>query len=462
MTTESRWNALLSDQTYLTSVERDTYAVGRTPFERDYDKIVFSSAFRRLKDKTQVFPMPENDFVRTRLTHSFEVSCIGRTLGRTAGMGLHPIDGIPDLPQRFASIVAAACLAHDIGNPPFGHSGERAIQLWASQHVGLADDARTFTVASKREKQDLVNFEGNAQGLRVLTTLQNGRRLGGLRLTLATLGAMTKYPCSSTKGCVGSDGPVDRKKFGVFSSEVPVDGECFQKLGMTLAPDGAYFRHPLSFLVEAADDISNAVVDVADCVDQKLIKIQTAVAALRPLSERAIHVGSNQSGFQTRQEEMDWLHWGAVDALVHFCANRFIENIDGILAGRFRESLIDGESASADVAKMYAELKQITRLVYSEDIVAERERNGSNAIKGLLDVFVNALDRPDGDKEFQLLQILPAKYISADLREDSDKSEWIESIRKLSPYDKIKVVTDFVSGMTDTFAIETWQQVLST
>ncbi len=242
---------------------------GRSPFQRDFDRIVFSSAFRRLQDKTQVFPLPESDFVHTRLTHSFEVSCVGRSLGTLIGSKI--IQRHKELKEQYShfhlgEIVAAACLAHDIGNPPFGHSGEDAI----SEYFKNGDGKQFKEKLTELQWNDLTKFEGNAQGFRLLTKLQNPKIKGGLRLTCATLAAFTKYPKESfTIDNTNADGKSKLyKKFGFFQPEKELFSEVAGEVGLNKKLNKQKYlwweRHPLAFLVEAADDICYRIMDLED------------------------------------------------------------------------------------------------------------------------------------------------------------------------------------------------------
>jgi dGTPase len=252
----------------------------RTNFQRDFDRIVFSSAFRRLQDKTQVFPLAESDYVRTRLTHSIEVSCVGRSLGTLVGERVMARgEAAAHNPQKFGEIVAAACLAHDIGNPPFGHSGEKAIRTWfekagRSYLEGLTD----------QQCGDIQNFEGNAQGFRVITHLQNNIGAGGLQLTHAVLGAFSKYPRRSHVTGIGKSERVSEKKFGFVAADETWFDEVAQNVGLIQRHPGAWARHPLAFLMEAADDICYRIVDLEDGYRLRRVTFAETETLLKPLA----------------------------------------------------------------------------------------------------------------------------------------------------------------------------------
>lgn len=277
------WNRLLNRERFFKSsiTPRDK---ARSEFDADFDRITFSAGFRRLSRKTQVHPFSDNDHVHTRLTHSLEVARVGRTLGKTLGLALRKkrVAGInANTPEDMASIMAAACLGHDLGNPPFGHAGEDAILDWfktaGRQHLaGL----------SAEHQQDLAMFEGNAQGLRMLTQTENHLFKGGLRLTYATLGAFIKYPWSSRTV------PPSGGKFGAFLSEERILNTVAKKLGLVRVDEHRWCRHPLAFLSEAADDICYATVDIEDAVELGIIRFTEAkkilLRGLEPKIRRSV------------------------------------------------------------------------------------------------------------------------------------------------------------------------------
>lgn len=269
-----QWEQLLSlrrqgDTNKRLRIEQDETRLG---FEVDYDRVIFSSAFRSLQDKTQVIPLSKTSFVHTRLTHSLEVSVVGRSLGRTVGKAIlekHPhllkVHGYQF--NDFGAIVAAAALAHDIGNPPFGHSGEKAIGNYFLNGKGK----RFKSKLTEKEYQDLVDFEGNANGFKILTESKNGVE-GSLRLSYSTLGAFMKYPKESLPKKPTSH--IADKKYGVFQSEKEFFVEVAQELGLQKkdASQLSFNRHPLAYLVEAADDICYTIIDFEDGINLGLIE----------------------------------------------------------------------------------------------------------------------------------------------------------------------------------------------
>ncbi len=323
------WNKLLSNKLLGDAASSEIKLTdGRSQFQRDFDRIVFSSAFRRLQDKTQVFPLPENDFVHTRLTHSLEVSCVGRSLGTLAGEKI--LKRNRDLAKKYSSvhfgeIVAAACLAHDIGNPPFGHSGEDSIAEYFRNGNG-----REFEGEIKDPKKwaDFTKFEGNAQGFRIITKLQNPNSGGGLKLTCASLAAFTKYPKESAlsqKQKKGGSKSKFYKKFGFFQTEKDLFAEVAEETGLIkkgLKGDYCWSRHPLTFLVEAADDICYRIMDLEDGFRLGLLTFDYTEELLRPL------VTSNLTSYEGRSknDKIGYLRAKAINDTVTQLADVFIEN----------------------------------------------------------------------------------------------------------------------------------------
>ncbi len=450
----NRWRQLLSCQRVGDPRERiPADAEDRTDYDKDYDRIVFSSAFRRLHDKTQVFPLSTSDYTRTRLTHSIEASCVGRSLGQLAGHRLCRQDVKVD-PAHLGTLVAAACLAHDIGNPPFGHSGEAAIQHWADKELRRAGAERLFT--SEAERQDLLRFEGNAQGFRILTRLQSRDQEGGLRYTVATLGAMSKYPCPSTReGWERDKARVSQKKFGYFQDDAALAQQAFGALGLPEHAPGVYARHPLAFLVEAADDICYAVIDLEDSVELKLIEPGEACALLDRIARRP------PSNDGRRLERWEWearlsrARSRAIGVLIHACVDTFAAEVRRMEAGEWETSLVD---VREDVHAALGAITDLTRENgYWSERVLQIESAGFKTLGGLLDMFAWAVvtDAPDKEQK-KLRQLLPLEYLQRPPRPESDRKA---AIAALSPYQRLLCVTDYVSGMTDGFAVELYQRL---
>lgn len=418
--------------------EAATVTPDRTPFQRDYDRIVFSSAFRRLHDKTQVFPLPENDLVHSRLTHSLEVACVGRSLGTIVGQAVVARGDVPPwcTARDFGDVVAAACLAHDIGNPPFGHSGEDAIGSWFG-----GPGAAHLASLSPTERSDLELFEGNAQGFRIVTRLQMPTQ-PGLRLTHATLAAFTKYPRGSApKG----ERPARHKKHGFHAAEARYFEEVAGAVGLPPRdaatrdgrPVSAWARHPLAFLVEAADDICYAILDLEDGVRLGHVGFDLAYQCLEPLAKlrRALDAEGDA------KERVGLLRAMAISTLISECFAVFTERERDILAGTLDEPLtkLVPSRGHLEVIK-----KETRARCYQAREVLEIEIAGYEVLTFLLEELVGAalVDVPTPRQE-KLLKLLPHDPRAHDR----------------TPYERILVVTDYLSGMTDTFAVSTFRRL---
>ena len=446
------WPRLLSTRRY-PDRPAETPQPGRSPYLADYDRVVFSSAFRRLQRKTQVMPLPETDFVHTRLTHSLETACVGRSLGRLSArrvLEAEPAIGeaLPDFAQDCGDIVASACLAHDIGNPPFGHSGEDAISAYFASRAA----ERFITGLSAAEVADLQHFEGNAAGFRILThtypALSSGS--GGLGLTYATLGAFTKYPRPSVVEADKKKNGASEKKYGHFQAENPRFRLVADELGLLPkdAAAGFYHRHPLAFLVEAADDICYRIIDFEDGLKLGLIDHERGLALLRELraaapSARPKSAGSGGLQWRDWQEELGYLRATLIGQLVDETATRFAQHAPAILAGAYDAPLVkelDG----------YAYLQEIQRLsidkLYRSRPVLEIEAAGFEVLGGLLDAFLGAIfDRQQNHRSRKLLDLLPAQFRA------------IGPQAGASAYAQILLLTDYVAGMTDQNALSLYK-----
>lgn len=398
----------------------------RSEFHKDYDRIIFSSAFRRLADKTQVVPFPESDYTRQRLTHSLEVSCVGRSLATCVYDMVHPQIGSLVSQGEFEAIVAAACLAHDIGNPPFGHFGEKAIQDWAATRL----QEPQFDSLTATERADLVRFEGNAQSFRVLTRLQMNDRRGGMRLTAATLGALIKYPAPAHV-----EGERRYRKHGYFQDDAKLFVEVFEAAGRADDGSGQFARHPLALLSEAGDDICYAVVDLEDGCRAGLIPFDEALSILEGIVGSS--VGSED---MPGPERLSMGRALAINELVTQCASVFHRNMQTILDGTFTGSLIDRIPAADHYAR--AKTASIER-VFNSSRVLELEAAGYRAIQGLMQILTKAVltDQPDGfDRHVRRLSGI---QVSGDL----------------SIYQKLLACSDHVSGMTDRYCIDFFRKL---
>lgn len=431
------WYKLLSSKRY-GQPNNDPVSASRSPFHKDQDRIVFSSAFRRLQDKTQVHSMTESDYVRTRLTHSMEVASVGRSLGANAGQLVidRHLKNSSYTAAEFGHIVSAACLAHDIGNPPFGHFGEDTIRHWfnvipkAQGHLDALDP---------RHQMDFLNFEGNAQGFRILTKLQNWRNDGGLRLTYATLGTFMKYPRTSLIDHQIEDDQAG-KKFGVMQSEVFQFEEIASELGLIRRGNDTYWsRHPLSYLVEAADDICYSVVDIED--GYKLGRLgfeETEDLMLRLLSQAP----PRYTEITDNSEKISYLRAKCIGHLIGEVSSIFADFETDILAGTFKKDLL---SYSMN-ASIFTEIDTLCRSrIYNHPERIQAELRGSEILNAMLDAFFVA--------NLQWEQYLK------DGTSPSPRSKVVMNLFEnqrpnAKPlYDWLLDITDFVSGMTDSYAI---------
>ncbi|MCG2417670.1 deoxyguanosinetriphosphate triphosphohydrolase [Aequorivita sp. F47161] len=383
-----QWEQLLSlrkqgDKNKRLRIEENDTRLG---FEVDYDRVIFSSAFRSLQDKTQVIPLSKTSFVHTRLTHSLEVSVVGRSLGRTVGKAI--LKKRPQLQKvhgyhfnDFGAIVAAAALAHDIGNPPFGHSGEKAIGDYF-----LNGNGRRFKEQlTDKEYQDLVDFEGNANGFKILTQSKNGVE-GGLRLTFATLGAFMKYPKESLPKKPTAH--VADKKYGVFQSDTVFFNEVVSELGLLNQGENRYSRHPLTYLVEAADDICYTLIDFEDGINLGLIDEDMALEYLINLVRTTLKK-EVYSSLKTPQDRLAYLRALAINTLIAEAAKIFIENEEEILKGTFSEALLDKSEYKVQIADI---IKISVEKVYQSAEVSEKEIAGYNILSTLLETFTTAFE----------------------------------------------------------------------
>ena len=419
----------------------------RSDFQRDSDRIIFSSAFRRLQDKTQVFPLAENDFARTRLTHSLEVASVGRSLGSRVGaeicarhdlgkLGLHPSD--------FGAIVHAASLGHDLGNPPFGHSGEDAIQHWFASESTHARDARKGLDGV--ETADIERYEGNAQGFRILSSLQMPDNPGGLQLTYAMLGAFTKYPHASITGAVQHSG-ASLKKFGYFQSEREHFASVAEHCGLIQRAPECWARHPLAFLVEAADDICYRLVDYEDGArlgHLSYAQVRDAFLELLPSNRHP----KNLDGMTSEKAAIEMLRAMAIGECLTQCTSLFLDHDSDLLAGKFDTPLTDLIPAAGALSAIQ---KHSRETIYATDRGVQIEIAGYEVLGGLLDLFMSAVNdiAANGDRISNR-----SKKLASQL-----PSECVRAARENGPYLRLMRMLDFVSGMTDSYAVALYRRV---
>jgi dGTPase len=434
------WHHLLPDGRAGAAPESASDA--RSPFQRDHDRILFSGPFRRLADKTQVFPLPVDDHVHSRLTHSLEVATLGRSLGTLVGRRL--VASGARLPagrdaRDVGDCVAAACLAHDLGNPPFGHVGEQAIQEYFARHApdGVLDPLNA------RERRDLLRFEGNAQAFRILTRLEQPWRGEGLGLTHATLGAFMKYPC-----CSDTAGAKDRgrsaRKHGIMSPELPAWEATAAALGLERRAAGVdrWPRHPLAFLTEAADDVAYLLLDLEDGFRLKHVAEDEYLALVRPLAGGSATSADASAGVTSRNDRLDragWLRARAIDTLLGELADAFMAHVDGIMDGTFDDELRRFIPHAAELKAVEATC--LAQCYQARDVL-KMELAGAEAIQGLLDCFVRALLEPNTLRgEHQ--RLLRSQVIS-----DAG-----------TRYEQLVRITDHVAGMTDNYAVRLYREL---
>ncbi|MEE9368137.1 MAG: deoxyguanosinetriphosphate triphosphohydrolase [Pontiella sp.] len=396
----------------------------RSGFHRDYDRIAFSHPFRRLNDKTQVHPLSRNDHVHSRLTHSLEVSIVGRSLGMAVGKrmtGLPEGIGSPDLGQ----ILQAACLMHDLGNPPFGHAGEDAIQSWFSD----AKNTPFFEGLTPDQRLDFKTFEGNAQAFRLVANLEHNPGKGGMQLTYATLAALMKYPWTSPHAGT-------KKKFCAFQSEKGPLQEVAEKTGLLLQSDGRYCRHPLAFLAEAADDICYRMIDLEDAAEIGLLPFEMVLEVF----EAVCNAKADSSLSQRNQ--LSYLRARSINTAINAVAQVFIENESALLEGEipYNRGLISLCPAEIQVPLDAAQMLAQDR-VYTDHRKMELQIGGYALLGNLLELFCTALrERLAGERvSYKCEQVMALMKFEAPKYGDA-------------LYPSLLKVTDYISGMTDQYA----------
>lgn len=444
------WDNLLNDDRFKPTEKLEDDL--RLEFERDYDRIVYSSGFRRLQDKAQVFPLEQHDFVRTRLTHSLEVSCLARSLGVDVARNLYKMGATKEnFDSKFGNILASIALVHDLGNPPFGHFGEKSISRWFDNYF---NEKHNKHIINKKEKNDFISFEGNAQTFRILTKLQFLRDLHGLNLTYATLASLMKYPRNSSE--VKKTKGVSFKKFGYFISEE----ETFKTVAEKTSLNG--FRHPLAFLLEAADDIAYAAADVEDALKKGVLKWEELIAILsaelassekdKKRLEKIInrHKEFKDNNFpESELNAMQLLRIDLQGRMMRACVKVFVDNIEQILEGSFDESLIE-KSEAANIYNVLVNKIGVEHIYVSERILT-LEVVGNKVIDSLLSMFVEAVRSNDYlDK-----RTLDGKLFSM----FSPTFVHIFNTTTKTMYNRLQLVTDFISGMTDSYALELYQKL---
>ena len=423
--------------------------VSRTDFQRDFDRIIFSSAFRRLQNKTQVFPLPGSVFVHNRLTHSLEVSSVGRSLGSVIGEFIYGQfkNDLNEESKNFylhnlSNVIAAGCLCHDVGNPAFGHSGEDAIASYFDRN-----ETSLKSKFNEKEWADLVNFEGNANAIRVLAQQQQGKDAGGVQLTLSTLASIAKYPCEAI---AKKKGVVHRKKFGFFQNEKDIFLEIAKRTSMLQENEEPYIfkRHPFVWLVEAADDICYNIIDMEDA--HRLGIVSTAdcknlfFELVKSETDDIKRVEQKLDSISNENEQISYLRAKVINALINKSIELYKNNFDKILQGNLEKGLLDiykSENKTLQDIESFSIEK-----IYNHKAVVEIENAGYNVMYELLDHFIPSIlkstdERKSYDKK--ALKLLPKQFFYEDGTD----------------YQKVLGVIDFVSGMTDNFATDLYRKI---
>lgn len=411
----------------------------RSEFQRDGDRIQFCASFRRMQDKTQVFPLAKNDYLRRRLTHSLEVACVGRSLGSTVGVYL--LKEYPELSEQMSAadigdIVSAACLAHDLGNPPFGHAGEQAMRDFFTSSEGQTLCAELDL--SEAQKADFAHIEGNAQGFRICNTLEGAQ--GGLRLTYTTLATAAKYP--TTAYALTSDNTLGYKKNGVYQADLADYARIFTALGLKTQSGEQFLRHPLSYLMEAADDICYLIVDVEDAYQIGEIDFNDAFDQLYPLTGDFL-AQSQLNAMRSSSDKLAYLRAKAIGNLVEQTVHCFKAQENAMLTGNYHSALIE-DIASASTLQA---LRQFSKAhIYNCRAVLEIQVAGHRVLNGLLRAFVGAyVGQKKGERLGTMLwHLLPHRY-----RLEAQTSD----------YHALLAICDYISGMTDSYAVTLYKKI---
>lgn len=435
------WKQLISNKRFGQEHKHAERHDDRSEFKRDYDRLIFSSAFRRLQNKTQVFPLPGSIFVHNRLTHSLEVASVGMSIGNDISRRV--IQKQPDLKdtlvEEIGTIVSAACLAHDLGNPPFGHSGEKAIQTFFSEGPGL----KIKPMVSSEFWDDITHFEGNANAFRILTHRFKGRRQGGFVMTYSMLASIVKYPFASS--LAGNHG-----KFGFFASEAESYKKIADELGISCksAPGEPlkYARHPLVYMVEAADDICYEIMDIEDSHKLKILSYAETEHLLLSFFDEDIQQKIRQriidEELTDENEKVVYMRASVIGKLENECVAAFLAHEEEILAGTFEGSLID--HISERQKKAYKECEKISfSKIYQSKPVLDIELSGYQIMATLMKVFVEAAVNPSRFYSKQLLRRVSSQY----------------DIENENLEERIMAVLDYISGMTDIYALDIYQKI---
>lgn len=429
------WTTLMNPVRYGQEDRTPLPELARTEFQRDYDRLVFSSSFRRLQNKTQVFPLPGSIFVHNRLTHSLEVASVGRSLGSMLAFELRHLEADlpPEVLYSLDTVVMTACLAHDLGNPPFGHSGEKAISEFFTEGQGR----EIQPLVSPWQWADLTHFEGNANALRMLVHQFTGRRKGGFVLTYPSLAALVKYPYSSEVA--------GGYKYGFFQSEAEAFATISRGLGLPVTPDGRYARHPLVYLVEAADDISYQLMDLEDAHRLGILTTnetrEILLAYIKSLPGIEKSVAKVFAEVTDVNEQIAYLRARAIGRMASACIAAFMENYKAIMDGSFgKQSLVSMFPGELKTAVGHCNQVSVEK-IYNHRSVVEIELMGYKVLSGLLGEFMQVVLAPDKGSSKKLLRLLPAQFQPSDT----------------NMYARTRGILDFISGMTDNYAFDLYR-----
>ena len=431
------WHTLISAKRFGLEEFHQERRENRSEFQRDYDRLIFSAPFRRLQNKTQVFPLPGSIFVHNRLTHSLEVSCVGRSLGNDVAKEL--LIQHPELKDSYiaeiGSIVSSACLAHDLGNPPFGHSGERAISTYFSEGKG----ASLKEQLTPEQWEDLTHFEGNANAFRLLTHQFEGRRPGGFVMTYSTLASIVKYPFSSSLAG-------NKSKFGFFVSEEESFRRIAEELGMKKISDSPlrYARYPLVYLVEAADDICYQMMDIEDAHKLKILTTDEVKSLLLAYfsEKRQQHIQETLNRVSDVNEQIAYLRSSVIGLLIEECVRVFVANEETILNGCFEGTLIKQMSERPANAYKHCAEVSLEKIYRSRDVL-DIELAGFRIISTLLELMIDAVCSPEKAYSQLLINRVSSQY----------------KINAPDLFEKIQAVLDYISGMTDVFALDLYRKI---
>jgi len=428
------WNKLISDKRLGLEQYHDPQFHTRSDFQRDYDRLIFSSPFRRLQNKTQVFPLPGSIFVHNRLTHSLEVSSVGKSMANEVLNIL--LKRHKDKPwigklMNMGDIVATACLAHDLGNPPFGHNGEKTISTFFTEGAGISLRSKL----TRHQWSDFANFEGNANSFRLLTHQFEGRREGGFAMTYSALASVVKYPhCSLLAG--------DKGKFGFFETEEEIYGKVAEELGIPEIEHGRHARHPLVFLMEAADDICYQIMDIEDAHKLKILSLDEVKSLMLRFYDKdeRIHMLESMKRLDDPNEQVGYMRSKVIGTLVGACSKEFADHESEILAGDYHGSLVSNvPERISDAYKICSEMA--VSKIYNAPEVVDIEIAGNRIITYLMENLVEAAVAPSKAYSKLLLAKVPQQY--------DVHSEDLNT--------RLQAVVDHISAMTDVYALNLYR-----